>query len=86
MQINLEALVKLHAQLEALKTTLHFMAGACMDAHAANTHHTNSTEFATMDAAITKLERLVDDGSGALDVITRENTAWSRSHRKQEVD
>ena len=66
MQINLEALVKLHGQLEALKTTLHFMAGACMDAHAANTHHTNSTEFETMDAAITKLERLVDDGSAAL--------------------
>ena len=42
------------------------MAGACMDAHAANTHHTNSTEFATMDAAITKLERLVDDGRETL--------------------
>ena len=86
MQVNHDPLVRLSGQLEALKTTLHFMAGVCMDAHAANTHHTNSTEFATMDAAITKLERLVDDGSGALDVITRENTAWSRSHRKQEVD
>ena len=83
MQINHEALVRLCGQLEALKTTLHFMAGVCMDAHAANTHHTNSTEFATMDAAITKLERLVDDGSGALDVITRENTAWSHATRQE---
>ena len=83
MQISHEALVRLSGQLEALKTTLHFMAGVCMDAHAANTHHTNSTEFATMDAAITKLERLVDDGSGALDVITRENTAWSHATRQE---
>ena len=66
MQINLEALVKLHGQLEALKTTLDFMAGACMDAHAANTYHPNHVLFNQMDAAITKLERLVDDGRETL--------------------
>ena len=66
MQINLEALIKLHAQLEALKTTLDFMAGACMDAHAANPYHPNHVWVNQMAAAIPRRARLVDDGRETL--------------------
>ena len=56
----------LHTQLGRLKATLRFMVGTCVQAHAANTHHANSMEFEAMDSAITKLERLVDDATEAV--------------------